>query len=86
MSVARRNLKEADAPELEFGEQKPELLENVRHGTAGDGRSAAGMSEESQAFTASEPARALTERLMEEVGHPELGLVNLLRRYETLKA
>src|SRR5215213_7978309 len=60
----------------------PELLEDSRHDTASDGRPGAGMSEESQAFTASDPARALTERPMEEVCHPD----NLNAAYRRVKA
>ena len=73
----------------------PELEEDLRHDTPGDGRSGAGVPEEPQTPTASEPARALTERLMEEVCQAdnlnqaqwfeELGLVNLVQRYETLQ-
>jgi hypothetical protein len=45
----------------------PELEEGLRHGTAGEGGTGPGVYEESQLPTASDPARALTERLMEEV-------------------
>ena len=50
---------------------QPSLFEwvetDLRHDTSGEGVAGAGMSEESQASAASEPARALTDRLMEEV-------------------
>jgi hypothetical protein len=49
----------------------PELEEGPRHDTAGDGRPEAGVPEESQTLAASDPARALTERLVEEVCHPD---------------
>jgi RNA-directed DNA polymerase len=45
----------------------PELEEDSRHGTSGKGGTEAGVREESQLPTASDPARALTELLMEEV-------------------
>ena len=48
----------------------PEPEEGTRHDTSGDGGTGAGVPEEPQAFAASDPARALTERLMEEVCHP----------------
>jgi RNA-directed DNA polymerase len=59
-----------------------ELEEGPRHDTAGDGRPGAGVPEESQTSTASDPARALTERLMEEVCHPD----NLNAAYRRVKA
>jgi hypothetical protein len=50
---------------------QPSLFEwletDLRHDTSGEGVTGAGMSVEGQASTASEPARALTDRLMEEV-------------------
>lgn len=45
----------------------PEMEDGPRHGEPGEGGTGPGSHEESQAVTASEPARALTERLMEEV-------------------
>lgn len=60
----------------------PELEEGSCHDTAGDSRPEAGVPEESQTFTASDPARALTERLMEEVCHPD----NLNQAYRQVKA
>ncbi|MGL4419789.1 MAG: reverse transcriptase domain-containing protein, partial [Gemmataceae bacterium] len=45
------------------------LEEELRPDPTGDGRTGAGGIEESQAFTALEPARALTDQLMEEVCH-----------------
>jgi len=59
-----------------------ESAEGLRHGTTGDGGTGAGVSEESQLSTASDPARALTERLLEEVCQPD----NLNRAYERVKA
>jgi RNA-directed DNA polymerase len=53
-----------------------------RHDTPGNGRSGAGVPEEPQTTTASDPARALTERLMEEVCHPD----NLNQAYRRVKA
>jgi RNA-directed DNA polymerase len=60
----------------------PELEEDLRHGTAGEGGTGTGVSEESQLPTASAPTRALTERLMEEVYQ----LSNLDRACERVKA
>jgi RNA-directed DNA polymerase len=60
----------------------PELQEDLRHGHFGEGGTGPGRPEESQAATASDPARALTERLMEEVCHPD----NLNRAYRRVKA
>ena len=60
----------------------PELAEGLRHGTAGEGGTGAGVFEESQLPTASDPARALTERLMEEVSR----LDNLNQAYRRVKA
>jgi len=45
----------------------PEMEDGPRHGETGEGGTGPGSREEPQAPTASEPARALTERLMEEV-------------------
>jgi hypothetical protein len=41
--------------------------ESLRHGVSGDGGTGPAACEEPQAFTAFDPARALTHRLMEEV-------------------
>jgi len=60
----------------------PELQEGSRHDTPGNGRPEAGVPEESQTSTASDPARALTERLMEEVCQPD----NLNQAYRRVKA
>jgi RNA-directed DNA polymerase len=60
----------------------PELEEGLRHDIPGDGRSGAGLPEEPQTSTASDPARALTERLMEEVTQPD----NLNQAYRRVKA
>jgi RNA-directed DNA polymerase len=60
----------------------PELQEDLRHDTPGDGRSGAGLPEVPQTATASDPARALTERLMEEVCQPD----NLNQAYRRVKA
>jgi RNA-directed DNA polymerase len=59
-----------------------ELQEGLRHGGDGEGRTGPAPSEEPQAPTASDPARALTERLMEEVCHRD----NLNRAYRRVKA
>jgi len=59
-----------------------ELEEDLRHGTPGEGGTGPGGPEESQTPTASDPARALTERLMEEVCHPD----NLNQAYGRVKA
>jgi RNA-directed DNA polymerase len=45
----------------------PELAEGLRHGDSGEGGTGPGAFEEQQTPTALDPARALTERLMEEV-------------------
>jgi RNA-directed DNA polymerase len=45
----------------------PELAEDLRHDTTGEGGTGPGVCEESQLPAASDPARALTKRLMEEV-------------------
>ena len=58
------------------------LQENARHGEPGEGGTGPGAFEESQAPTALDPARALTERLMEEVTDPD----NLNRAYRRVKA
>jgi RNA-directed DNA polymerase len=61
---------------------------NARHGETGDGGTGAGSCEEPQAFAASDPARALTNRtartlrLMEEVCDSD----NLNRAYRRVKA
>lgn len=60
----------------------PELLEGSRHDTLGEGGTGPGVVEESQTSTASDPARALTERLMEEVCQPD----NLNAAYRRVKA
>ena len=49
----------------------PESPEGLRHGAAGAGRPEAEAPQEPQTSTASEPARALTERLMEEGCKPD---------------
>jgi RNA-directed DNA polymerase len=60
----------------------PESAEGLRHDHAGEGGTGPGRHEEPQAPTASDPARALTERLMEEVSHRE----NLNQAYRKVKA
>jgi RNA-directed DNA polymerase len=60
----------------------PELEEDLRHDTTGEGGTGPGVREESQLSTVSNPTRALTERLMEEVCHRD----NLNRAYERVKA
>jgi RNA-directed DNA polymerase len=60
----------------------PELAEGLRHGDPGEGGTGPGAFAEPQAATASDPARALTEHLMEEVLQPE----NLNRAYRKVKA
>jgi RNA-directed DNA polymerase len=60
----------------------PELEEGLRHGHSGEGGTGPGRTEESQTLAASDPARALTQRLMEEVYHPD----NLNRAYRRVKA
>ena len=59
-----------------------EPAETSRHGDGGEGGTQAAACEESQAFTALNSARALTERLMEEVTNR----VNLNRAYRRVKA
>jgi RNA-directed DNA polymerase len=56
--------------------------EQPRHGTTGEGGTGAGMHVESQAPTASGPAHALTDRLMEEVCRRD----NLNQAYSRVKA
>jgi RNA-directed DNA polymerase len=56
--------------------------EELRPDTTGDSGTEAEVFEESQAFTASEPPRALTDLLMEEVCHPE----NLNQAYQQVKS
>lgn len=56
--------------------------ESPRHGAGGDGGTEAAALEESQAFTATDQARALTEHLMEEV----TSRANLNRAYERVLA
>jgi RNA-directed DNA polymerase len=58
------------------------LEEASRHGGPGEGGTGAGPFEEPQTPAALEPARALTERLMEEVCQPD----NLNRAYRRVKA
>jgi RNA-directed DNA polymerase len=60
----------------------PELAEGSRHDQSGEGGTGPGRAEESQTATASDPARALTERLMEEVCQ----LDNLSQAYRRVKA
>jgi RNA-directed DNA polymerase len=60
----------------------PELEEGLRHDTPGDGGTGAGVLEESQTATASDPARALTQRRMGEVCQPD----NLNAAYRRVKA
>jgi RNA-directed DNA polymerase len=60
----------------------PELEEGLRHDQPGDGGTGPGRLEEPQTPTASDPARALTERLMEEVCQRD----NLIRAYERVRA
>src|SRR5437868_4349623 len=59
-----------------------ELEEGLRHDHPGEGGTGPGTIEEQQAATALDPARALTERLMEEVLQPE----NLDQAYRRVKA
>jgi RNA-directed DNA polymerase len=56
--------------------------ENPRHGQGSEGRTQASRCEESQTLTATEPARALTQFLMEEVTDRE----NLNQAYRQVKA
>jgi RNA-directed DNA polymerase len=58
------------------------LAEGLRHGQPGEGGTGPGRRAEPQTPTASDPARALTERLMEEVTR----LDNLNRAYRRVKA
>jgi RNA-directed DNA polymerase len=58
------------------------LAEGLRHDQPGEGGTGPGRPEESQTPTASDPARALTERLLEEVCQ----LDNLNRAYRRVKA
>jgi len=58
-----------------------ELEEGPRHDTPGEGGTGPGVIEELQTLTASDPARALTERLMEEVCQPD----NLNAAYRRVK-
>jgi RNA-directed DNA polymerase len=60
----------------------PELEEDLRHDDPGEGGTGPGTVEEQQAPTALDPARALTERLMEEVCQPD----NLNQAYRRVKA
>jgi RNA-directed DNA polymerase len=60
----------------------PELAEGLRHGDPGEGSTGPGASAERQTPTALDPARALTERLMEEVCQPD----NLNQAYRRVKA
>ena len=60
----------------------PELAEGLRHGDPGEGSTGPGVSEERQAPTALDPARALTERRMEEVCQPD----NLNQAYRRVQA
>lgn len=66
-----------DQPSL-FGDREADL----RHDVTGEGRTGPGAIAESQASTALEPARALTDRLMEEVCQRE----NLNQAYFRVKA
>lgn len=59
-----------------------EPTDSLRHGDPGEGGTGPGTSEESQAPAALDPARALTERLMEEVCRPD----NLNQAYRRVKA
>ncbi len=59
-----------------------EPTENLRHGKGGKGGTQASPHEESQTFAANEPARALTQFLMEEVTDRE----NLNQAYRQVKA
>jgi RNA-directed DNA polymerase len=62
--------------------RRGEPTDGLRHGEPGEGGTGPGASEESQAPTALDPARALTERLMEEVCQPD----NLNQAYRRVKA
>jgi RNA-directed DNA polymerase len=68
---------EGDQLELFQGQEAPS-----HHGAPGDGGTRTGAHEVVQASAASEPGRALTDRLMEEVCKPE----NLNRAYKRVKA
>ena len=59
-----------------------ESAEDLRHDAGGDGGTGSAAREEPQAFTAFDPARALTEHLMEEVVDRD----NLNRAYRRVKA
>ena len=59
-----------------------EPAESLRHGEGSEGGTQPSPREEPQAFPASDPARALTERLMEEVTDRD----NLNRAYRRVKA
>jgi RNA-directed DNA polymerase len=59
-----------------------ELEGGLRHGTTGEGGTGPGMCAVPQVSTASDPARALTERLMEEVCQ----LDNVILAYERVKS
>jgi RNA-directed DNA polymerase len=60
----------------------PEFEEGLRHGDPGEGGTGPGAAEEQQTPAALDPARALTERLMEEVCQ----LDNLNQAYRRVKA
>src|SRR5262245_62376683 len=60
----------------------PEFEEGLRHGDSGEGDTGPGTHEEQQAPTALDPARALTEQLMEEVCQRD----NLNQAYRRVKA
>lgn len=60
----------------------PELEEGLRPGSPGEGGTGSGTFEESQTPAASDPPRALTERLMEEVCQPD----NVNQTYRRVKA
>lgn len=59
-----------------------ESMENLRHGEGSEGGTQPSLYEEQQAFTANDPARALTKYLMEEVTDRD----NLNRAYRQVKA
>ena len=58
------------------------LEAELRHGSPGEGGTGTGATEESQAPAAAEPARALTDRLMEEV----CGLRNMNEAYDRVRS
>ncbi|MDB5311283.1 MAG: group intron reverse transcriptase/maturase [Gemmataceae bacterium] len=58
------------------------LEADLRHDTTGEGGTGSGVFEESQASAVSEPARALTDRLMEEVCQRD----NLNQAYDRVKS